>query len=306
MRSAFIKGLLEAAKTDKSIFLLTGDLGYRFLEPFRDAYPDRFLNVGVAEANLVTAAAGLATAGYTPVIYSIATFMTMRPYEQIRDDIVLQHLNVKLVGIGGGLAYAMAGPTHHSLEDISLMRTFASMTIIVPTEPTDAYKATKAMVLQKGPVYLRLERNPEQTVTTTAQFTIGKANQISRGKSVCLMFTGTKRVLSERIAAILYEKKGLEPTIVAFPTVRPLDKKLVLTLGKSHQLLVTLEEHLPSGGFGSEILETISDSIPSGNSRVIRVGIPGHSHRSAGYHTLCSQAGFTPEAIAKRICLYLP
>lgn len=305
MRSAFIKGLVESAKTDKSIFLLTGDLGYRFLEPFKDTYPDRFLNVGVAEANLVTAAAGLATAGFTPVIYSIATFMTMRPYEQIRDDIVLQQLNVKMVGIGGGLAYTMAGPTHHSLEDIALMRTLNPLAIIAPSEPIEAYMATKKMMQHKGPVYLRLERNPEQNKDDISGFTLGKARTYNRGDTVALLFTGTKRIFCEQIAAILHLKYRVNPTITAFPTIRPLDNKLVQTLAASHRILVTIEEHLPHGGFGSFVLETVSAVRLGTQPVILRVGIPRHFHKSAGYQKLTAVAGFTPESIAKKIGTFL-
>lgn len=304
MRQAFIRALVEAARTDKRIFLLTGDLGYRFLEPFRDAYPDRFLNVGVAEANLVTVAAGLATTGYIPVVYSIATFMTMRPYEQIRNDIALQGLNVKLVGVGGGLAYSLAGPTHHSLEDVALMRTLGTMAIVAPGSPAEAYGATKALLAYDGGAYLRLERNPESPPDAPADFTLGKARYVARGKRVALVFTGTKQSFTERVADLL-RAKNINPTIAAFPTIHPLDQRTVLALGRDHELLVTIEEHRTSGGFGSAVLETLTESPRGSGTAVLRTGITGHAAHSAGYHQLCRSAGFTPETIGKRILSFL-
>src|SRR4030042_5120910 len=180
MRAAFIRGLIKAADADPRGILMTGDLGYRFLEPFARKFPDRFLNIGVAEANLVTVAAGLSTTGYIPFIYSIATFASIRAYEQIRIDIAMQKLNVKIVGVGAGLAYNKAGPTHHSMEDVGLMRLLPDMTIISPIDIYETEAATAEIARHKGPIYLRLERNPKEPFYhKLPDFRIGKGYGIT-------------------------------------------------------------------------------------------------------------------------------
>ena len=213
MRKAFVKAMCEVAQKDKRIMLLTGDLGFNILEEFKYAFPERFLNIGVAEANLVTVAAGLSTTGYTPFIYSIATFMTMRPFEQIRNDISLQKLNVKIVGVGGGLSYTKAGPTHHSVEDIALMRMLPDMVIVAPFDQDETYAATKVIARYRGPVYLRIGRNPEMTIPLQKRkFVLGKGMQIRQGKEIALLITGSQIVHALEAVSQL-ERKNIFPSL---------------------------------------------------------------------------------------------
>ncbi len=303
MRAAFVSQLIKEARRDPRIMLLTGDLGYRYLEAFREAFPARYINVGVAEANLISVAAGLATCGWKPFVYSIATFMTTRPYEFIRNTISIQNIPVKMVGIGGGLAYSHAGPTHHSLEDIALMRTFSNVAIVAPCSPQETASAVSALVRWKGPAYLRLERNPTQSVATAgAGFVVGKGRVLRKGSAVALIVTGTNIELAMGVAEILL-RKNISPTVSAFPTVQPLDVSLMYKLARTHAYIVTIEEHRTDGGLGTSVLECISMSVPAiPNVRVFRCGLSTvHAARSGSYEWLCKQSGFTKEAISRKI-----
>lgn len=282
--------------------LLTGDLGYRFLEPFAEKYPGRFINIGVAEANLVTVAAGLAATGFKPFIYSIATFASMRAFEQVRNDIMLQKMNVKIVGIGAGLAYTKAGPTHHSMEDIALMRTLPGMVIVSPADTNQAYAATRKLADYTGPAYLRLERNPAEPVYRKPPvFRIGKGILLESGRRVALLATGTKIGLVRQTAGLL-AKKGIQPSIVNLPTVYPLDVRLLGSLTSGHRLFVTFEEHRVTGGIGTAIGEWLLTQNPMQMVRLVKIGLKDeYSDISAGYEILLAANGMTAGRIARRI-----
>lgn len=303
MRQAFVSALMKQARTQPRIVLLTGDLGFRVLEPFAQEFPDRYINVGVAESNLVTMAAGLAADGYIPVVYSIATFMSMRPFEFIRNDVSLQNLGVKIVGVGGGLAYGPAGPTHHSIEDIALMRTLPNMAIVVPADKNEAYAATTAALRWAGPVYLRIERNPSADVyMSPVSFEVGKARTVRRGKDCALLATGTEVETALAVRTIL-QSHDIDASVIAFPTISPLDVAMVRRLTRRFDIIVTIEEHLKDGGFGSAILETQSEYGGS-RVRVLRFGLTKEYVRgSAHYNVLRSKYGLTAEAIASRVRL---
>lgn len=253
MRKAFIQALCEEADKNDRIVLLTGDLGYNVLEAFAERFPQRFFNMGVAEANLVGVAAGLASCGFLPFVYSIATFMTMRPFEFIRNDISLQNFNVKIVGIGAGLAYTKAGPTHHAMEDIALMRMLPNMTIIAPSSPSETFFATKKMVSLQGPAYLRIERNP-RVESGAKDFNIGKGMLRRFGTDVALLATGVKIETAQEVAQLL-AKKNISVAVYAFPTIKPIDRQLLKEISSRFRNLCTIEEHRVSGGFGTEVGE---------------------------------------------------
>jgi transketolase len=318
MRAAFIRGLIKAAENNPRVMLITGDLGYRFLEPFAEKFPDRFLNIGVAESNLVSVAAGLSTTGFIPFIYSIATFMSMRAFEQIRTDIVMQRLNVKIVGIGGGLAYNKAGPTHHSMEDIALMRTLPGMIIVAPVDTFETEAATTTIALYDGPCYLRLERNPEKPFHHTLPvFRIGKGYQIS-GKAydkqnlvmnrtglkeceIALLVTGTKVILAEETAELL-NKNGFKTSIYAFPTISPIDTDYIERIKNTHQVLVTIEEHRISGGFGSAVGEILLENDGKNIPQFVKMGLKDEfTPVSADYRVLMDYHGLNPKGLVRRI-----
>lgn len=299
MRKAFVRALLDASKKNRNIILLTGDLGFNILEPFKDAYPDRFINVGVAEENLIGIAAGLATTKHIPFAYSIATFASMRAYEHIRNDVGIQNLPVKIVGIGGGLSYNKAGPTHHSLEDIALMRTIPGMTIIAPCNEDETYKATLEAVDHKGPVYLRLETNPLGDTHEDIPFSLSRAQSLRNGKRVAIITTGTKLPMAYDVEKLLI-KKGIKPSIYAFPVIKPLDTKTLKIIASSHAYIATIEEHRVDGGLGTAILETV-ESFEK-RPRVLRFGLLNEFPKvSASYPILLKTHGLTATSIAAKI-----
>src|SRR3989338_3720747 len=175
MRNACMQALLEAAVKNEKIFFITGDLGYGVVESFREKNPDRFLNLGVQEQNIMGFAAGMALSGKIPVVYSIATFITLRCFEQIRNDICYQNLNVKIIGVGSGLTYSQYGATHHSTEDIGIMRILPNMSVVCPGDPIETKNAVFAMLDSYGPFYLRIASRGEPNIhEENVRFALGK------------------------------------------------------------------------------------------------------------------------------------
>jgi len=302
MRHAFVKALCEIAQKDERIFLITADLGFNVLEPFREKFPKRFLNIGVAEANLITVAAGLSTTGHVPFVYSIATFATMRPFEQIRCDISLHNANVKIIGIGGGLAYSKAGPTHHSFDDIALLRTMKNMVIVDPCSQNQTYEATKAISIHKGPVYMRIEHDPDPPHSlSTQKFRLGEGEEIKKGKSVAIMTTGTKLSLAISISHAL-KRHGIIPSVCQFSTINPIDTDLIKKTLNSHRTVVSIEEHSVEGGLGSIISDQLATSDNSHKCRVIKFGLNSTSKLTTGsYDVLMKYHGLSKEFIVKQI-----
>ncbi len=290
MRAAFIRGLIKAAERDSKIMLITGDLGYRFLEPFTEKFPDRFINIGVAEANLVTVAAGLAAAGWKPFIYSIATFASMRCYEQIRTDIVMQNLNVKIVGIGAGLAYNKAGPTHHSMEDIALMRMLPGMGIVSPHDQQQTEKITASLAKTSTPAYLRIEANPLRQVLQS---------QTLQNTDMAFLVTGTKLWLADEVQKKLF-KIGIRSNIFRFPIISPLDKKRLKEICRTYKIAATIEEHRVTGGFGSAVGEYILENNKT--MKLLKFGLKDiFTPISASYENLLKYHGLTAGNIVRRI-----
>ena len=191
MRTAFIKELCELAEADERIWLICGDLGYSVLEVFADRFPKRYLNAGVAEQNMTGIAAGLALTGKIAVTYSIANFPVMRCLEQVRNDVCYHNLNVKIVSVGGGLAYGSLGYTHHGLEDLAVMSILPNMAVIAPADPVEARAATRAVIARRGPAYLRLGKAGEPVLhKTEIDFQIGRAIRVEQGNDLTLISTG--------------------------------------------------------------------------------------------------------------------
>jgi len=272
MRNAFIQTLWKLARKDKRIMLLTGDLGFSVLEEFMEDFPDQFINAGVAEQNMTGIAAGLAMEGKIPFIYSIIPFVTMRNFEQIRNDVCYQRLNVKIVGIGAGFSYGPYGHTHHALEDIGILRTLPEMTIIAPGDPVEARLATKAILSHKGPCYLRLGKAGEPALyDKDPDFQIGKGIILRNGKDVTIIATSTMLSSALETASEL-EKDHIKATVVSMHTIKPLDEKIILECAKKTKVMVTVEEHSVIGGLGSAISEVLAEhniSIP-----YKRIGVP--------------------------------
>lgn len=260
MRNAFAKEMTALAKDFPELVLLTGDLGNKLFDDYKQQYPDRFYNCGVAEANMTSVAAGLAMCGLKPVTYSIAPFNTLRCLEQIKIDVCYHNLPVILVGVGAGLSYSELGPTHQSCEDISIMRSLPGMTVVCPGDAVEVRLALKSAVTLGKPVYLRLGKKNEPVVhKTEPEFIIGEAITLQQGKDICLISTGNVLPLVVKAAGQL-EKKGFSATVVSMHTVKPLDNKLLENAFRRYSLVATIEEHSLIGGLGSAIAEWMTEN----------------------------------------------
>lgn len=260
MRTAFINTLHELAEKDKRIYLLNGDLGFSVLEDFTRSFPNRSLNMGVSEANMMGAAAGLAMSGKIVFIYSIVPFVTARVYEQIRNDIALQRANVKIVGVGSGLTYGQLGPTHYSIDDISIMRSLPNMTVVCPGDPMETTAAVKAVTEYNGPVYLRIGKKGEPIVhRKIPPFEIGKGIPIKKGRDCTLIVTGNMLDTAIKVVEQL-GIDGIGVRLLSFPTVKPLDDRLIKKAAKETSAIFTLEEHSIIGGLGSAVAEVIAEN----------------------------------------------
>lgn len=257
MRQAFVDTIIELARRDEQILLLNGDLGFSVLEPFIQEFPDRSFNMGVAEANMIGTAAGLALDGYTVFVYSIIPFVTMRVFEQVRNDIALQNMNVKIVGVGSGFTYGQLGPTHHSIEDIAVMRALPNMTVVCPGDPAETQQATRSLVAMNGPAYLRIGKKGEPQVhEKKIPFKLGKGIVVRQGADGVLFATGNMLRTAADTAELL-SQNGIKMSVVSIHTIKPLDEKLIVEMAQHTKNVFTLEEHTVLGGLGSAVAEVI-------------------------------------------------
>ena len=300
MRKTFIAALCEEAERDERIWLLTGDVGYSVVESYADRFPNRYLNVGVAEQNMTGVAAGLALHGKTVFTYSIANFPIMRCLEQIRNDICYHNLNVTIVAVGGGLVYGAAGYTHHAIEDIAIMRAMPNMTVIAPGDPIETRLATKAISKQIGPCYLRLGNSGEPMVyKTDPTFTIGKSTKVKNGKDVTLICTGC--MLKDTIdASKLLEKEGIDAGVLSMHTIKPIDSQAVLYSLETN-LIVTIEEHSEIGGLFSAVSEILAGRSRD-NVSLLAINIGSNIIDKVGSQSsLKSNYGLNGSGIAKLV-----
>ncbi len=301
MRTAFITTLLELAAADPKITLLTGDLGYGVLEPFAKERPKQFINLGVAEQNLMGFAAGLALAGRTPICYSIATFLTLRAFEQVRNDICYQNLNVKLVGVGSGLTYSQYGATHHSMEDIGLMRLLPNMTVIAPGDPHEVMAATRAMLQHRGPCYLRIASRGEPNVhAQPPAFAIGRGIVIREGTDAALIAAGNL-LQNAALAAQQLAAEGINVRLISMPSIKPLDVELVTETAQRFAHVFTIEEHSEIGGLGSAVAAVVAQ-LPNCSSQLHIIAGPDAFQPVGGWlNYMRDRNGLTPEKVAERI-----
>lgn len=300
MRYAFIKTLTEEAQKNKNIVLLTADLGFTVFEGFKKKFPNRFINVGVAEQNMMSIAAGLSMTGKIVFAYSIATFATMRPFEQIRNDIAGHKLPVIIVGTGSGLSYADNAFTHHSIEDINLMRGIPGMSILSPADPHEVIWATKIAVKLKKPMYLRLGKRGEQNLEKVKPaLKFGKARQIKSGTNVAILSTGAITPTAMEVVKLL-KVKNISSSLFSIHTIKPFDNKMIKKLCLDHSIIVTIEEHSLIGGLGSTIAELLSENINT--IKLLRFGIPDEFIYKIGTQDyLRNIIGLSSTNITKRI-----
>jgi transketolase len=253
MRTSFVNVLIEQAKLDDKIFLLTPDMGFSVFEPFIAQYPNRFLNTGIAEQNAIGVAAGLALSGFKPYVYSIAPFILMRCYEQVRVDVAYMQTNIKIIGAGGGVAYGPAGATHHAIEDLAIARALPGMIVCAPADPIEARQIFEQSVSIYSPMYIRLAKNNEPLIHNPAdRITIGKAFSLTMGRNLEILTTGT---IAHRVMEWLPEldKQGVSAGVTVFPTIKPLDTACLDALIDSEKKFLIVEEHNIVGGFGEGV-----------------------------------------------------
>jgi transketolase len=271
MRAAFAKTLTELAEQDSRIILLTADLGYMALEPFADKFPDRFFNVGVAEQNMVGLATGLAEAGFLPFVYSIVTFATLRPYEFIRNGPILHQLPVRIVGMGGGYEYGSAGPTHHGLEDVGVMRIQPGISVIAPADHQQARTALQKTWNLPGPVYYRLGKDDKTIVPDlNGNFELGQVQIVREGRDLLLLTMGS--IASEAVkAADLMENDGISCSVAVVAALNPAPTSALAEVLKNFSVALTVEAHYVVGGVGSLVSEVVAEHGIA--CRVVRCGV---------------------------------
>ncbi|MEH1926366.1 transketolase family protein [Nostoc sp.] len=297
MRTAFIKTLCELAKTDERIWLLCGDLGYSVLESFAQDFPQRFVNVGVAEQNMIGIATGLAISGKVVFIYSIANFPTLRCLEQIRNDVCYHNANVKIVAVGAGFTYGSHGYSHHGIEDMAILRTLPNMTIIAPGDPIETELATKAMLDLKSPCYMRLGKAGEPIVhQTQPEFKIGKMIPVQNGQDALLISTGG--ILPIAIATAQKAlSHNLKIAVWSSPFIYPIDKESLTIAASQFSLIIILEEGTIKGGLGGAVAEIVA-SISDRKTTLILMGVKEQIiYHAYNQEQLREIMGLSPEKI---------
>ena len=282
MRTTFVKTLIELARKDERIFLLTPDMGYSVLESFRDEFPDRFLNTGIAEQNTIGVAAGLALTGKIVYVYSIIPFVTMRCFEQVRLDLAYNETNVKLVGIGAGMTYGPLGPSHHGIEDIAIMRAIPNMTVLCPGDPIETSELIKRSYENEGPMYIRLGKNGEPNINSEGtRVEIGKSIQITDGEDLALISTSNTLELAKQWVDE-WKEEGINVQLISMPSMKPFDKNCIDELIAKKIPIFTIEEHNIIGGLGSAVAEIIAESGQS--MKFKRIGINDTFSHHIGNH----------------------
>lgn len=301
MRDTFVKTLVELAKNDKNIELVTGDLGFGVLKPYWETVPNQFTNAGIAEQNMTSLAAGMALTGKTVFTYSIGNFPTLRCLEQIRNDCAYHNVNVKIVCVGGGFVYGSLGMSHHATEDIAILRALPNVVVIAPADLTEAEAATKAITEYNGTCYLRLGRGGEKRIHKKIEnFEIGKAIKVQDGKQVAVFSTGA--IFEEVTDALeILEKHGINPAVFTFPTIKPIDKQVIEECAENFDIIVTCEEHNIIGGFGGAVAEVLAE-LNMKKAKLLRIGLNDqYSTKVGSQHYLREQYKMNGKSIAEKI-----
>ena len=299
MRKKCLDTIYELAKKNKKIVFIGSDLGPNVLDSFKKKISDRFFMEGVSEQSIVGMAAGMAMEGNIPFVNTISTFITRRCYEQIVIDLCLHNLPVKLVGNGGGLVYAPLGPTHQAIEDLSIMRVIPNMSIIAPCDEIEMEMLVKDSIKLKSPLYIRIAKGGEKIISSKKEnFKIGKGILKKKPEKILFISTGvmTQKTLE---AAKEIRTKGLSCGVLHMATIKPLDKEILSFWIPKVEKIITVEENILAGGFGSSILEFTSEYFPNHLHKISRIGLPDRFVEKYGSQDeLCNDNGLT----VKNIC----
>lgn len=302
-RAGFGRGLIKAGELDQRVVVLTADLAESTqVHMFAEQFPERFIEVGIAEQNLVTVASGIAHVGYVPFVSSYAAFSPGRNWEQIRTTIAINNVPVKIIGSHAGLNVGPDGATHQMLEDIALMRAMPNMVVIAPGDAVEAEKAAIAMSDDRRPNYVRLAREKSPIFTNKeSEFEIGKAYVMRSGHNVSILSTGT--MTSEAIeAAEILNSQNISAEVIHVPTIKPLDESTILASVGKTGCVVTVEEHQIAGGFGSAIAELLGEKLPT---KMKRIGVNDSFGQSGTAAELLDHYGLSAEKIVTTILEFL-
>jgi len=305
MRTAFVQTLLKLAEEDRRVQLIVGDLGFGVVETFAKRFPDQFLNAGVAEQNMTGIAAGMALTGKIVFTYSIANFPILRCLEQVRNDVCYHNANVKIVAVGGGLAYGALGASHHATEDLAIMRALPNMTVVAPGDPAEAEAATRAVASVAGPCYLRIGRAGEPRVHCyPVKFELGKAITLREGRDLTLISTGGLLQTIAQVADLL-AIAGFDARVLSMHTVQPLDAEAVKHAARETRAVFTFEEHSIIGGLGGAVAEVLAEAdLPTLVFK--RFALPAAFSRVVGSQEhIRSTHGLTPDSLSQAIQVFM-
>ncbi|MHB8422999.1 MAG: transketolase family protein [Leptospirales bacterium] len=307
MRNTFASTFYDLGKEDPRLVVVVADISPAgSIARFREDFPDRFINTGVAEQVMIGFCAGMAQRGLRPFAYTIATFSVFRPFEMIRDDLCYQDLPVTVVGIGGGVTYSTLGSTHHAMEDVAVMSAIPNMNVVAPCDPAETAAATRWLAKEsQHPTYLRLGKAGEPDFTSNAvdPFEFGRLRTLRLGRNVAFLAYGPTGVklaisLSDRIK----EKTGDSATVISAHTIKPLDIEGVASVLKTHRKVVVLEEHVPHGGLGSRVKEVAWDTRASCDLRTFSLQ-DSFIHCYGSHQDLLDRHGFNISTVSESLGL---
>lgn len=299
-RKAICDVLLKEAETDKDIVVLCSDSrGSASLAPFADAYPEQFVEMGIAEQDLVSVSAGLAHCGKKAFAASPACFLSTRSYEQCKIDVAYSNTNVKLIGISGGVSYGALGMSHHSAQDIAAMSAIPNMRVYLPSDRFQTTKLVEALLKDEKPAYIRVGRNPVEDIYTedNCPFEMDKATVLTEGTDAAIIACG-EMVRPALEAAKLLEKDGIHATVVDMYCVKPLDKEAIVKAASNAKVVVTAEEHSPFGGLGSMVSQVVGAECPR---KVVNIALPDAPVITGTSQEVFDYYGMNAEGIAKTV-----
>ena len=299
-RQAICEVLMEKAKEDKDIVVLCSDSrGSASFTPFADTYPEQFVEIGIAEQNLVSVSAGLAKCGKKPFAASPACFLSTRSYEQAKVDCAYSNTNVTLIGISGGISYGALGMSHHSAQDIAAMSAIPNMRVYLPSDRFQTAKLTEALLQDQKPAYVRVGRNPVEDIYSEGNcpFEMDKATVIREGTDVTVIACG-EMVRPSVEAAELLKEQGISAAVIDMYCVKPLDKEAVIKAAEGTRLVVTVEEHAPFGGLGSMVSQVVSANCPR---KVVNLSLPDAPVITGTSKEVFDYYGLNAEGIAQTV-----
>lgn len=301
-RGQFINKLKEYAKKDPNIFMMTADLGFKLFDNFKEECPEQFMNIGVAEANMMAVGAGMALCGKNVFVYSMVPFVTSRAHDQIRVDVSGHNLPVKIVGVGAGVGYGLEGMTHLALDDISWMRSLPNMSIVCPADTFEMDALLPTIIEAKHPVYVRLIKGQASNVHSKnlSPIKVGQGLTLQEGKDVAILSFGSGVSCALETAQELYKEKTWTSGVYSFPWIKPIDKNLLQDIAENYPIIVTFEEHSEAGGFGTIVAENLMEMGYKGVFK--KVAFPDRLPDVIGHGPyLCEWAGVTKKGLKEAI-----